>query len=145
MWEPEPRVSSGAISLEWLVRLCPSQVRPCCSIVVFKAPHAIDFDKSVNSYTVLSCDSVIVVSDITCIRSIDPDWCIHVVFCSTLPFKVLPFRCVILKYPCLHVTPQHMFNKLLPQSTLSAVTYCLEGCSGLTYIHYLAASYSGSR
>jgi hypothetical protein len=53
------------------------------------------------------------VSDITCIRSIDPDWCIHVVFCSTLPYKVLPFRCVILKYPCLHVTPQHMFNNYM--------------------------------
>jgi hypothetical protein len=52
-------------------------------------------------------------SDITCIRSIDPDSCIHVVFCSTLPFKVLPFRCVILTYPCLHVTPQHMFNSSL--------------------------------
>jgi hypothetical protein len=38
---------------------------------------------------------------------------IHVVLCSTLPFKVLPFRCVILKYPCLHVTPQHMFNSFL--------------------------------
>jgi hypothetical protein len=52
-------------------------------------------------------------SDIMCIRSIDPDWCIHLVFCSTLPFKVLPFRCVILKYPCLHVTPQHMFNNFI--------------------------------
>jgi hypothetical protein len=29
------------------------------------------------------------------------------------PFKVLPFRCVILKYPCLHVTPQHMFNNII--------------------------------
>ena len=50
------------ISLEWLVRLCSPQVLPCYSIVVFIAPRAIDLDKSANSYTVLSCDSVIVAS-----------------------------------------------------------------------------------
>jgi hypothetical protein len=56
-------------------------------------------------------------SDITCIRSIYPDWCFSCcVFVQICPFKVLPFRCVILKYPCLHVTPQHLFNRFYLQS-----------------------------
>jgi hypothetical protein len=45
-------------------------------------------------------------SDITCIRSIDPDWYIHVVLCSILlPLRGFTISVVILKYPCLHVTP----------------------------------------
>jgi hypothetical protein len=50
------------ILLEWLVRHGLSQVPPFCSIVSFVAPRAIDLDKSVNSCTVLSCDSVTVAS-----------------------------------------------------------------------------------
>src|SRR4051794_31327871 len=43
-------------------------------------------------------------------QSIDPDWYIHVVLCWILPLRGFIISVVILRYSCLHVTPQHLFN-----------------------------------